>query len=962
MRGGSETDAVRVADERRRLLGASVTSKPSPSAPPTALSSSTFSRLNDDDVDADEENFGATTSGGDVESRWWSIPSSSSSSSSSSSRGFRRGSGIAWGVACAAIVGAACVLGGSRSRGGFAALGDPDGAATSTARLRDMDELEFSMSPEADLGKNHKSWRDDKFSELEVDDKAMRDEWLESRPARANKEHEEEARRYAAKLKRQWDELKSDDDSSDAQDIVWMVRTAERANVAMDARGMWAPRKMGERQSSTWLFSTPKAPSLGQQLWPAKGGNKPLHSPAHREAAVFNACPNLVYLGAAHGADSWRTLVRQVGFAHGLRGVTSSTSDTLVEVRTKPRGPNFVITGDDGGQLTYAATERAFGSLRSRSGVPLAASTEVFLIAGVRDPLHRVVEAYMQYGIARRGWSPSVENFKEFAFGNFGRRAHVSNLQFKLLAPTKLLTKMDRVDKDGKVTPSSVTNEDILSVLNMYDLVVTPTHELTARLLMKQMLYRIISVRQLLSPPEVGFGNLDKYGFKRMLFQDDLTTALPAELVSYIDSQGFKKRFNRLNSIDARLYRAAEARLLRMWHENQRISEFLQWRETIHDWVIPKLQSSASYNDALKDTHAHPRKAPKCAEGDEQECSTKFEAQADGFVAELQEARDRVCLSENHGCLSRQVINLGISHYKTSRAAELGTLVNKRQTRASYGVDLAAKCAEQAFVKDVQFCPSNSTMGSGLIGKRMIQMAKALYLICARGSCKSLCVPIDWRDKVHVVDGTKVDACLGLDSHVTHFRRATLSHGAVVAHAKQANHHHIGVVEADASFIDPVAEEHPKYKAHEAIRSVAELLTNSEQASDAAFTIIRLGYRAWEFEVGFTACPYGCGCRYNAELTKSDAFCTVTRAQCDLRGSHAYILGRDSYSLFLEPVLSRKAVNKVIDFNVFQRFPQQVIMSPMLAVQTTAITSADFVQPERQRADSDAFIETCRVH
>jgi hypothetical protein len=212
------------------------------------------------------------------------------------------------------------------------------------------------------------------------------------------------------------------------------------------------------------------------------------------------------------------------------------------------------------------------------------------------------------------------------------------------------------------------------------------------------------------------------------------------------------------------------------------------------------------------------------------------------------------------------------------------------------------------------------------------------------------------------VDGTKVDACLGLDSHVTHFRRATLSHGAVVAHAKQANHHHIGVVEADASFVDPVAEEHPKYKAHEAIRSVAELLTNSEQASDAAFTIIRLGYRAWEFEVGFTACPYGCGCRYNAELTKSDAFCTVTRAQCDLRGSHAYILGRDSYSLFLEPVLSRKAVNKVIDFNVFQRFPQQVIMSPMLAVQTTAITSADFVQPERQRADSDAFIETCRVH
>ena len=81
-----------------------------------------------------------------------------------------------------------------------------------------------------------------------------------------------------------------------------------------------------------------------------------------------------------------------------------------------------------------------------------------------------------------------------------------------------------------------------------------------------------------------------------------------------------------------------------------------------------------------------------------------------------------------------------------------------------------------------------------------------------------------------------------------------------------------------------------------------------------------------------------------------------------MRGSHAYVISRDSYSLLLEPVLSKKASqNKVIDFNVFQRFPQQIILTPMLAAQSAAVTDADFIDPAKQMRDARVFARTCEV-
>ena len=80
-------------------------------------------------------------------------------------------------------------------------------------------------------------------------------------------------------------------------------------------------------------------------------------------------------------------------------------------------------------------------------------------------------------------------------------------------------------------------------------------------------------------------------------------------------------------------------------------------------------------------------------------------------------------------------------------------------------------------------------------------------------------------------------------------------------------------------------------------------------------------------------------------------------------GSSVLVQGvGDELPVVLEPVLSKKASqNKVIDFNVFQRFPQQIILTPMLAAQSTAVAEADFIDPAKQMRDTHVFARTCEV-
>lgn len=278
----------------------------------------------------------------------------------------------------------------------------------------------------------------------------------------------------------------------------------------------------------------------------------------------------------------------------------------------------------------------------------------------------------------------------------------------------------------------------------------------------------------------------------------------------------------------------------------------------------------------------------------------------------------------------------------------------------TYGTHIAAKCAEKAFEEKFATCADDSTFGSGMLGKAMIAKADVIYLICAGRSCKEMCVPKMWANKAKVLNGVSIDTCLGISESVSHFRRATLTHGAAIAHAEQQRFAYAAVVEFDATFVDPDTREFPNYDTERALEQVADLMTSSSEAGADKFTILRLGYRAWDFENGGDTCPHGCGCRHSSDDVDG-SFCMVTRAQCDLRGAHAYMLSRDAFSLFLEPVLSKASTNRIIDFNIFQRFPQQAIVTPMLAVQSSSSVGADYVSPARQIRDSDTYHRACDV-
>ena len=758
--------------------------------------------------------------------------------------------------------------------------------------------------------------------------------------------------------------LRAAENVANADDIAWMVRASDVCNAGMDKTGLWVPRTMAERLGGDWL----SMPTVDGDKWSkaarkTEDADEPArlkNSLTHREGMKFNACPSLIFIGDEYASDTWPSVVRQLGYAHGLRGATTSAKDTFSDVAKNPHGPNFVIGGGRDAP-SFSRLEKIAKQRTDRDGVRLDKSDSMFLIASVREPLERVILAYLEHGVSQRGWRPTVENFDDFVFGRPGmeRTAHVSNIQFKTLASGRLLNKTHSAETGQPI--EKITDADVVSVLDAYDIVSTPEHELLSRLFLKHMLYRVVSVRQLLSPPEVGYRKLDVYGFKKFNV-DDVDFLLPKALRDHTQSKAFLNRFNKLNALDKKLHAGANVRLLRMWKEHSGVTNYLEWREIVRAWVEPKITSSDEYKSANELAASAPRVADSCPIGAELECSNAFAARASTLLEEekLRHFREQ-CLFENNGCFSRQIINLGLAHYKESRKTEGSSYLKEGDSTQSFGLARAALCADRAIVSNVRYCADNATMGSGVLGKSMIAMADAVYVLCARESCTTVCLPASWQAKARLIDGARVDNCLG-SQDATHFRRATLAHGGIVAHARKLSFATIAVVEVDTEFVDPDSKQYPTYNAEQALVSVKDLLNDAAHTLDPLFTVIRVGYRPYEIELGAVSCPHGCGCRFSPQSEAVDEpLCVINRAQCDLRGSHAYIIGRDSYDLLLEPVLEKRAGDKVIDYNVLQRFPQQVILTPTLAVQSASSNGISFIDTATQLRTASEFARICAV-
>ena len=127
------------------------------------------------------------------------------------------------------------------------------GELARAARARDR----ARVRRERDDGGGPRDGGDGASKRDDVDDRAMRDEFLESQAASVTKAHEAKAKAFSTELAKEWrrfEERSRRTEDSDG-DVMWMVRTAEYANVAMDKRGWWRPRTLTQRDKGDWMMS-----------------------------------------------------------------------------------------------------------------------------------------------------------------------------------------------------------------------------------------------------------------------------------------------------------------------------------------------------------------------------------------------------------------------------------------------------------------------------------------------------------------------------------------------------------------------------------------------------------------------------------------------------------------------------------------------------------------------------------
>jgi hypothetical protein len=401
---------------------------------------------------------------------------------------------------------------------------------------------------------------------------------------------------------------------------------------------------------------------------------------------------------------------------------------------------------------------------------------------------------------------------------------------------------------------------------------------------------------------------------------------------------------------------------------------------------------------------------------------------------------------------------------------EGGGAGNKPRWTAEY----AATCHDSAAALASRVCDDSSTMGTGVVGKKLAAMTTHVYILCYDEQCASMCVPKMWEGKTTVVDGSKTDQCFGVGEE-KHVVRTTMSHAAAVAHAAVNKYPSMAMIEADSLFVDPddgafrggggggglgagtstdmdteaaavaprgvvnanepIADQDkdkdksrdlrestsPKVETwgsddFKAIRHMiartgrvaaaaaaaavsgssvhgarlgssppkegrerqmesGPLIAASGDGHDAAadaslnstdpgigMTMIRLGYRVRNFEVGESSCRAPCGCVRNPG---NNFWCTLCSTNCDLRGASAYILIADAYPLVLGPILRKGPdvrANNVIDHFVLQTIPQQVVVTPMLTVQDTSAPGTpakNVYPPHAQLRDAHTYLKTC---
>lgn len=790
----------------------------------------------------------------------------------------------------------------------------------------------------------------------------------------------------------------------------------------------------------------------------------------YREANLGQAkgMPPLVFINIPEcdgPNNAMASILRRTAMRHGLRGGNSGVDVTLVPALQHQMGTPAVIA--DGVSM---ADLQQLQQQNQLDDFP-------YVLTILDDPLERAVAAFVHHGVSQSGWRASKKNLETFllgtgdanlgAFDNFHRGDFIA----RRVASTVEIAKLDQ----GAI----LNEEDISRVLDRYNLVGTRSR-LNESLVLLKMTVPTLELRDVVQVPSAGYAASDPFGFATADFMGR-ANALEPEARAWIESEEFKAEFRRLNPSDYALYEAAQARLdIRIQNEGPSYGRHVWWMNQLNQWLEDRLAHEPVFQKALKMPRAAVL-ATKCEEGLEGECAQRLLQPHVGDAALQEQAKEHEeegCMFLNQGCFAQLVIDITLAQYKRAAERQIEGTVDPSQSaegiasalggqgggtaqnqaaRVMSGeldeaptsgdnmkylegeplkrlVDTMTVCSKSAEVNEVKTCNDDATFGWGLSGKRIIAATAHVYILCYKETCTEVCVPRMWADKTTVLDGAQTDRCFGFDreessGYMDHWHKASLMHAAAIAHARDAGHAPVSIIESDAVFVEAeklgsgaqtedktgvetkgpgidsffihgrsrIGEPVPdagmedfqyfgkmdgpggveagsqgetarlkgllgqarwtaedEHDMIELVMSGRQMSTADSTAKDGGrWSVIRLGYRAMDFESQAASCPTHCGCWHKAGEQR---WCTVHTHGCDMRAAHAYIVSADAYALMLREILATPGYS-VIDAGTLQRIPQQVFVTPMLAVQKHA--QADLITPAQQLAHANTFARAC---
>ena len=229
----------------------------------------------------------------------------------------------------------------------------------------------------------------------------------------------------------------------------------------------------------------------------------------------------------------------------------------------------------------------------------------------------------------------------------------------------------------------------------------------------------------------------------------------------------------------------------------------------------------------------------------------------------------------------------------------------------------------------------------------VLRYADRIYVLCT-DMCDALVMPRGLADKVTLVDGYAIDACGGYGDDMRHWEKASLAHKAAMQDAfDDASVNVLAILEQDT----------------EGDRAVDWSATDWAALTAAVdgeeWNTLRLSYRPYDFETGRdarlgepgVACPAACACD-----ALSDKLCFMRARGCAMQSSDAYFVHRRA----IKQMVPQLGARRIIDYHVFKDTPNQLLLAPAVARQTSYSYGPDFITVEDGKASVRAFLGKCR--